>query len=138
MGFAASTNEREDSYERMKNNVMEELKRTFRPEFLNRVDEIIVFHQLEEEHLKQIVDLMLKSLLGRIKEMNIDVEVSDAARQLLVKKGYDQTYGARPLRRAIQKLVEDRLSEEMLKGNVKPGSRVLIDADGDNLVFNNR
>lgn len=138
LGFKATTNEREDAYERMKSNVLEELRRTFRPEFLNRVDEIIVFHQLEEEHLKQIVELMLKSLLGRIKEMNIDVEVTDDAKLLLVKKGYDQAYGARPLRRAIQKMVEDQLSEEMLKGNVKPGGSVLIDTEEDKLVFKGR
>lgn len=138
MGFTASTNEREDAYEKMKGNVMEELRRTFRPEFLNRVDEIIVFHQLEEEHLKQIVDLMLKSLLGRIKEMGINVEVTEEAKLLLVKQGYDQAYGARPLRRAIQKLLEDQLSEEMLKGNVKQGDNMLIDAEGDKLVFKSR
>lgn len=138
LGFATASNEREDAYERMKSNVMEELKRTFRPEFLNRVDEIIVFHQLEEEHLNKIVDLMLKSLLGRIKEMNIDVEVTDEAKKILVKRGYDQTYGARPLRRAIQKMVEDQLSEEMLKGSVKPGGHVLIDVDGDNLIFTSK
>jgi ATP-dependent Clp protease ATP-binding subunit ClpC len=138
LGFAASTNEREDAYEKMKSNVMEELKRTFRPEFLNRVDDIIVFHQLEEEHPKRIVELMLKSLLGRIKEMNINVKVTDKAKELLVEKGYDQVYGARPLRRAIQKMVEDQLSEEMLKGKIKPGSNVLIDAEDDKLVFRNR
>jgi ATP-dependent Clp protease ATP-binding subunit ClpC len=138
MGFATSTNEREDAYEKMKGNVMEELKRTFRPEFLNRVDEIIVFHQLQEEHLKQIVELMLKSLLGRIKEMNVNVAVTDKAKSLLVEKGYDQAYGARPLRRAIQKMVEDQLSEEMLKGEIKPGSDVVIDAEEDKLVFKSR
>lgn len=138
MGFSTSRNEREDAYEKMKENVMEELKRTFRPEFINRVDEIIVFHQLEEEHLKQIVDLMLKSLMGRIKEMNISIDVTDNAKALLVKKGYDQAYGARPLRRAIQKMVEDRLSEEMLKGEIKPGSEVLIDAEEDELVFKSK
>lgn len=135
LGFATSTNEREDAYEKMKDNVLEELKRTFRPEFLNRVDEIIVFHQLEQENLEQIVELMLKSLLNRIKEMNINVEVNDKAKVLLVEKGYDQAYGARPLRRAIQKMVEDQLSEKMLKGDIKPGSDVLIDAEEDKLVF---
>ena len=138
LGFATSTNEREDAYDKMKGNIMEELKRTFRPEFLNRVDDIIVFHQLEEEHLKQIVELMLKSLLGRIKEMNINIEVTDKAKSLLAEKGYDQAYGARPLRRAIQKMLEDQLSEEMLKGDIKPGSDVLIDAKDDKLVFNNK
>lgn len=138
LGFSTSTNEREDAYEKMKGNVMDELKRTFRPEFLNRIDEIIVFHQLEEEHLKQIVELMLKSLFGRIREMNISIEVTDKAKLLLVEKGYDQAYGARPLRRAIQKLVEDQLSEEMLKGVIKSGSDVLIDTEEGNLVFKNK
>ncbi|HWR61299.1 MAG TPA: ATP-dependent Clp protease ATP-binding subunit [Clostridia bacterium] len=138
LGFSTSTNEREDAYEKMKSNIMEELKRTFRPEFLNRIDEIIVFHQLEEEHLKQIVELMLKSLFGRIHEMNIGIDVTDKAKLLLVEKGYDQAYGARPLRRAIQKLVEDQLSEEMLKGNIKPGSDVMVDADDGNLVFKSK
>ena len=138
LGFAAPANEKEDAYERMKENVMEELKRTFRPEFLNRVDDVIVFHQLEEEHLKEIVELMLKSLVDRIKEMGIEVEVSESAKGLLVKKGYDQVYGARPLRRAIQKMVEDQLSEEMLKGNVKPEAKVLIDAEDEKLTFKSR
>lgn len=135
MGFTSSTNEKEEAYERMKENVMEELKKNFRPEFLNRIDDVIVFHQLEEEHLKKIVDLMLKSLVKRIKEIDIEIEVTDEAKSLLVKKGFDPVYGARPLRRAIQKMVEDKLSEEMLAGNVKAGSKVLIDSDGENLVF---
>jgi ATP-dependent Clp protease ATP-binding subunit ClpC len=78
---------------------------------------------------------MLKSLLGRIKEMNINIEVTGKAKALLVEKGYDQAYGARPLRRAIQKLLEDQLSEEMLKGDIKPGSDVLVDAEDDKLIF---
>jgi ATP-dependent Clp protease ATP-binding subunit ClpC len=138
LGFSISTNEREDAYERMKDNVLEDLKKTFRPEFLNRVDEVIVFHQLEQEHLKQIVELMLNSLLGRIKDMDINIEVTDKAKELLVEKGYDQAYGARPLRRAIQKMVEDQLSEEMLKGDIKPGSNVLVDAIEDKLIFKSK
>ena len=138
LGFATSSNEREDAYEKMKENVLEELKKTFRPEFLNRVDEIIVFHQLQEEHIRKIVDLMLKSLLVRIKEMNINVEVTDKARAFLAEKGYDQAYGARPLRRAIQKMVEDQLSEEMLKGKIKPGSEVSVDVEDDKLIFRNK
>lgn len=138
LGFSTSTNEREGAYEKMKENVLEELKKTFRPEFLNRVDEIIVFHQLQEEHLHKIVDLMLNSLLGRIKEMNINVEVSDSAKAFLVEKGYDQAYGARPLRRAIQKMVEDQLSEEMLKGEIKPGAAVLVDVENEKLAFKNK
>jgi len=135
LGFTATVDEKESAYEKMKENVMDELKRSFRPEFLNRIDDIIVFHQLEEEHLKEIVDIMLKSLIKRIREMNIEVEVTEAAKALLMKKGFDTQYGARPLRRAITKLVEDQLSEEILKGNVKSGSKVQIDADEDKLVF---
>ncbi len=135
MGFTSTVGEKEEAYERMKDNVMEELKKTFRPEFLNRIDDVIVFHQLEEHHLKKIVDLMLKSLVKRIGELNIEIEVTDAAKALLVKKGYDPIYGARPLRRAIQKMMEDKLSEEMLAGNVKAGSKVLIDSDGEKLIF---
>jgi ATP-dependent Clp protease ATP-binding subunit ClpC len=135
LGFTASSDEKESVYEKMKDNVMEELRNSFRPEFLNRIDDIIVFHQLEEAHLKEIVEIMLKSLLKRIKEMNIDIEVSDEAKALLMKKGFDQQYGARPLRRAITKLVEDQLSEEILKGNVKAGSKVRIDVEEEKLVF---
>jgi ATP-dependent Clp protease ATP-binding subunit ClpC len=135
LGFTASTDEKESAYEKMKDNVMEELRRNFRPEFLNRIDDIIVFHQLEEEHLKEIVEIMLKSLLKRIKEMNIDIEVTEAAKNLLMKKGFDTQYGARPLRRAITKLVEDQLSEEILKGSVKAGSKVQIDVDEEKLIF---
>jgi ATP-dependent Clp protease ATP-binding subunit ClpC len=135
LGFTSSANEKEDAYQRMKDNVMDELKRIFRPEFLNRLDEIIVFHELGEEHLKSIVDLMLKSLTDRIKEMNIHLDITDEAKKMLVKKGYDPVYGARPLRRAIQKIVEDQLSEEMLKGNIKPESSIIADTEDDKLIF---
>ena len=123
-------------YEAMKERVMDELKRTFRPEFLNRVDEIIVFHSLNEEHMKQIVGLMLKSVAKRIAEFGLYLEFTEAAKDLLVKKGYDQMYGARPLRRVIQHMVEDRLSEEMLQGNIKEGDVITVDAAGDDLTFN--
>ncbi len=135
LGFITNANEKENEYERMKDNIMEDLRRTFRPEFLNRIDEVIVFHQLEEEHLKQIVELMLKTLVNRIKELDIDIEVSDKAKTLLVKNGYDQVYGARPLRRSIQKMVEDKLAEEMLKGNIKEGNKIFIDEENEKLVF---
>lgn len=135
MGFTSSTNEKEEAYERMKDNLLEELRKSFRPEFLNRVDDVIVFHQLEEEHLKSIIGLMLKSLIKRIEELDIMVEVTENTKELLVKKGFDPVYGARPLRRAIQKMLEDKLSEEMLAGHIKPGSKVVIDSDGDKLIF---
>ena len=122
-------------YEAMKERVTEELKRTFRPEFLNRVDEIIVFHSLNEEHIKRIVGLMLKSVTKRIAEYGLYLEFTDTAKDLLAKKGYDQMYGARPLRRVIQRMVEDRLSEEMLQGKIKEGDVITVDAAGDALAF---
>lgn len=135
LGFTSAIDEKESAYEKMKENIMEELRRDFRPEFLNRIDDIIVFHQLDEENLKQIIEVMLKSMVKRIKELNIELEITDEAKNLLMKKGFDLQYGARPLRRAITKLIEDQMSEEILKGNVKMGSMVKIDADKDELVF---
>ncbi|HPU36316.1 MAG TPA: AAA family ATPase, partial [Bacillota bacterium] len=118
---------RESSYESMKAKVTEELKRTFRPEFLNRIDETIVFHSLTPEHIREIVDLMLKEVAERMKENEVEIEVTEPVKDLLAKEGYDENYGARPLRRAILRLVEDRLSEELLKGTFQKGDRVRLD-----------
>ncbi|MGI6668432.1 MAG: ATP-dependent Clp protease ATP-binding subunit [Acetivibrionales bacterium] len=134
IGFAAE----EDSarnYEDMKNNVMSELKRTFRPEFLNRVDDIIVFHPLEEEHIKGIVDIMVNALAKRLVQNEIKLEISDNARTYLAKKGFDPVFGARPLRRYIQSMVEDKIAEKMLDGSVKPGDTVKVEASGEKLEF---
>jgi len=120
---------RDKSYEDMKDKVTGELRRTFRPEFLNRIDEIIVFHALDEEHIKKIVDLMIKEVAIRLAENNISIEVTDEAKEILAKEGFDKMYGARPLRRAIQRYVEDRLSEELLKGTFKTGEKVRIGAN---------
>ncbi len=130
-GQAAAAN----NYEAMKDRVMEELRHTFRPEFLNRVDEIIVFHSLDEEDMKQIVSLMLRSVARRIAEYGLYLEFTECARDLLVRKGFDTIYGARPLRRVIQRMVEDRLSEEMLEDKIKSGDLVVVDAQDDELVF---
>jgi ATP-dependent Clp protease ATP-binding subunit ClpC len=135
LGFAAASDEKARTYEDMKSNVMGELKKTFRPEFLNRVDEIIVFHPLDEEHIKSIVGIMINNLADRLKQNNITIEVTDEAKMLLAKKGFDQTYGARPLRRSIQSLVEDRLAEEMLEGRISAGDKVRIDTKDDDLVL---
>jgi ATP-dependent Clp protease ATP-binding subunit ClpC len=125
----------EHNYKDMKGKVMEELKKAFRPEFLNRIDEIIVFHALEKKHLREIVTLMSDQLVKRLKEQNIDISLTDAAKDKISVEGYDPEYGARPLRRAIQKHIEDRLSEELLKGNVLTGHQVLIDVeDGEFIV----
>lgn len=138
LGFSASGNEAEESYERMKENVLEELRKTFRPELLNRLDEIIVFHQLDEADLSKIVTLMLKDVAKRLEDLDIHVEFTEASKKVLTKAGFDLNYGARPLRRAIQKTVEDRLSEEMLGGRIKKGDHILVDADGEELKFNKK
>ncbi|NSW92392.1 MAG: ATP-dependent Clp protease ATP-binding subunit [Firmicutes bacterium] len=135
LGFAAGEEDKARSYEEMKNNVMGELKKTFRPEFLNRVDEIIVFHPLDQEHIKQIVGLMLENLAARLKQNGISIEVTDNAKAFIAKKGFDPIYGARPLRRAIQNMIEDRLAEEMLDGTIKAGDNVLVDVNEENIVF---
>ncbi|MGD6960534.1 ATP-dependent protease ATP-binding subunit ClpC [Rossellomorea aquimaris] len=121
-------------YKDMKGKVMEELKRAFRPEFLNRIDEIIVFHSLEKDHLKEIVTLMSNQLTKRLKEQDIHLELSAAAKEKIADEGFDPEYGARPLRRAIQKHVEDRLSEELLRGKVLTGQNILIDVEDSEFV----
>ncbi|HQA47895.1 MAG TPA: AAA family ATPase, partial [Bacillota bacterium] len=136
LGFTdAGEDAKKDEYQKMKEGIMEELKKTFRPEFLNRVDETIVFHQLEEDHIIKIVDLMLAELSKRVEDLQISLEVTDQAKQLIAKEGFDPMYGARPLRRAIQNMIEDRLSEEMLSGKVKEGDTVMVDAKDGKIVL---
>ncbi|WP_342475485.1 ATP-dependent protease ATP-binding subunit ClpC [Weizmannia sp. FSL K6-0777] len=125
----------EADYKDMKDKVLEELKKAFRPEFLNRVDETIVFHSLEKKQLNEIVTLMAKELSDRLKEHHIELVLTDAAKEKVAEKGYDPEYGARPLRRSIQKNIEDRLSEEMLKGNIKEGQKVLVDVKDGEFTF---
>ena len=124
----------EQQYKDMKGKMLEELKKAFRPEFLNRVDEMIVFHSLEKEHLKEIVTLMTATLTKRLQEQEIELELTEAAQEKITKEGYDPEYGARPLRRALQKHVEDRLSEELLKGTVLTGQNVVFDVENDEFV----
>ncbi len=126
LGFASGDDEGKN-YGDMKNKVMDEVKHMFKPEFLNRIDEIIVFHQLNKEHMSKIVDIMLGDIVKRVKnQMDIKLKISDDAKQLLIDKGYDEKYGARPLRRTIQTLVEDELAEKILEGAVKEGDTVNI------------
>lgn len=132
LGFTMGDTEKK--YQDMKDKVMDELKRSFRPEFLNRIDEVIVFHSLEPEHIEQIVTLMTEELRKRLKEQNIDFQLSDEAKKMLAKEGFDPAYGARPLRRAIQRNIEDKLSEELLKGTIHKGDTVSIDAEDGKLV----
>ncbi|MDE5127237.1 ATP-dependent protease ATP-binding subunit ClpC [Paenibacillus larvae] len=133
LGFTVVADAEKD-YNYMKDKVMDELKKSFRPEFLNRIDEIIVFHSLDEKHIAQIVTLMAEDLRKRLKEQDVDFGLSDRAVKFLAKEGFDPTYGARPLRRAIQKHIEDRLSEELLKGNINKGDSLTIDEQGGELV----
>ncbi|PGL67738.1 ATP-dependent protease ATP-binding subunit ClpC [Bacillus sp. AFS055030] len=133
VGF--NINDGEKDYKDMKGKVLEELKKAFRPEFLNRIDETIVFHSLEKKHIKEIVHLMVNSLTKRLKEQEIELELSDAAIDKISDEGFDAEYGARPLRRAIQKQVEDRLSEELLKGNVEKGRKVILDVKDNEYVI---
>ncbi len=116
-----------EGYQRMKEAVLEEMRHHFRPEFLNRVDEIIVFHALAEEHLKEIVEIQLQRLRQRLAERHIEIELTDAAKTHLVRAGYDPNYGARPLKRAIQKEIETPLGRRMLKGEVRDGQKVVVD-----------
>jgi len=115
--------------------ITEELRRTFRPEFLNRIDEIIIFRPLTSEQIKSIVDILISRVRRELRGQNMDLELSEAAKDVLAKEGFDPTFGARPLRRAIQRLVEDQLSDELLRGNFSSGDTVLVDASDGKFVF---
>ncbi|MTI60609.1 MAG: ATP-dependent Clp protease ATP-binding subunit [Firmicutes bacterium] len=136
LGFKAQEDE-ESKYTDMKDKVISELKKTFRPEFLNRLDEIIVFHALNKDHINQIVDLMLNDLRKRLSEKEIEIKVSDKAKQLLAEDGFDAQFGARPLRRSIQKLIENPLSERILQGEIKEGQVIKVDEDQGSMSFIN-
>jgi len=138
IGFAThvdSKGNRQIEYKKMKEKVLGEMKKTFRPEFLNRIDATVVFHALTKEHIRQIVDLMLNQVASSLKEKDISLEVTDAARDFLGDKGYDPVFGARPLRRTIQNLVEDQLSEALLRSEFRSGDTVEVDCDGEKIVM---
>ena len=129
LGFSSNeNNEREKEYKNIKREVISELKKELRPEFINRIDEIIVFHKLTEGELSQIIDIMFEQIKSRISVRNIKIEIDKTAKNLIIKKGTDINYGARPLRRAIQNMIEDRLAEEILEGNLKSGDSAKITA----------
>ena len=135
LGFI-SVEDREQSYKEMEKNVMDEVKKLFRPEFINRIDEIIVFHALTQEHIEEIASIMIATLTRRITEhTGINLSLSDGAIKLLAEKGYDKAYGARPLRRTIQSEIEDHMSEEILDGKIKEGDNIFIDVLDDKLTF---
>ena len=135
LGFGA-VNEEEADYKKMKDSVMEEVKRLFKPEFLNRIDDIIVFHMLNKEEIKKIVGLLLKEFVNRCKtQMNIEVKVRDSVKELIAKEGFDPKYGARPLKRAIQNKIEDAMAEEILEGRMKAGDEVVIGLSKQKIKF---
>lgn len=139
IGFSDLTSAVDNQYESMKSTIEESLKRLFNPEFLNRVDDSIVFHQLQKEHINKIIDIQVRKLFTRVDQLGITLEFSQSAKDFLADKGYDEKYGARPLRRALQKYVEDELAESMLNGESKEGSRLRIEysGTGDKLTFVN-
>lgn len=137
MGFSADSTKEEEkaAYDKMKTRVMDALKATFRPEFLNRVDETIVFHALEKEHILSIVDLMMKDLRKRLQEQEIALDVTVEAKEKLVEEGFDPAYGARPLRRTIQRFVEDPLAEDLLQGRYNAGDTVKVDVTKEGITL---
>ena len=138
LGFGTNKDKEEetkDQYDKMKESIMGELKQKFKPEFLNRIDDIIVFHPLEEYHIYEIVKLMTREVIERLKSLNIDLKMSEEAVKLIAQEGMDLEYGARPLKRAIQKELEDTLSEAILKGDIKKGSSVVAEIEDNKIVY---
>ena len=135
LGFTTGDDAKKDKYEKLKETVNEELKKAFRPEFLNRIDDIIVFSHLSKEEIREIVDLMMKDLFKRLSERELSIEVTDEVKDFLAKDGYNEAYGARPLRRLIQKRIEDPLAEEILTNAYQPGDTILLKLVDDKIVF---
>jgi len=141
IGFASPKDKaktQQESYESMKEKVLGAMKKVFRPEFLNRLDEIIVFHELTEEQLRSIVDLLVKDLQKRLAERKLGLELTKKAKVWLAKEGYDPLYGARPLRRAIERYVENPVSTKILRGEFNQGDTIMVDLVGKALTFTAR
>ncbi len=137
LGFTMSTNQKEEAqkeYENIKKDVMGELKKQFRPEFINRIDEIIVFHKLTDDDIKQIINIMINQVEARLKSQDIKVEIDESVKELIAKNGVDTNYGARPLKRAIQNILEDKIAEEILNGNIKPRKKSKILSNEGKLI----
>lgn len=135
LGFSVSGDEKKDKYEHLKDTVMEELKKAFRPEFLNRIDDIIVFAHLSKPEIREIVDLMLNDLFKRLESQNLKIEVTDEVKDYLGNSGYSEAYGARPLRRLIQKRIEDGLAEEILSGKYTKDDKIILKLENDKIIF---
>ena len=134
LGFSEVKEENIREYEEIKKDVMSSIKKEFKPEFINRIDEIIVFHKLTEEEIKQIAEIMLKQVMNRLKEKEIVIEIDDKAKELIISKGTDPKYGARPLKRAIQTLLEDKIAEEIIEGNIKTKNKITVEEGKMKLV----
>ncbi len=135
LGFG-NVEDKEADYKKMKESVMEEVRRLFKPEFLNRIDDIIVFHMLSKEEIKKIVGLLLKDFIKRCKnQMDIEVKVSDGVKELIAKEGFEPKYGARPLKRAIQNKIEDAMAEEILEGRIHAGDKVSVGLNKEKIRF---
>lgn len=135
LGFSTAEDEKKDKYEKLKDTVMEEMKKAFRPEFLNRIDDIIVFAHLSKEEIREIVELMLKDLFKRLEERELSIEVTDEVKDFLAKDGYSEAYGARPLRRLIQKKIEDTLAEEILTSQYSAGDVIILKMEDGKIAF---
>jgi ATP-dependent Clp protease ATP-binding subunit ClpC len=133
IGFTMGTDEQ--NYEKMRDKIMDEAKKAFRPEFMNRLDDIIVFNSLTKPDLIEILDLEIQKVMGRLKAKKIQLELDPKAKDFLVEKGYDPTYGARPMRRAVERYLEDPLAEEILRGKFQEGTPINVTVEGDKLVF---
>ncbi len=135
LGFSVAEDEQKDKYEKLKDTVMEEMKKAFRPEFLNRIDDIIVFAHLSKPEIREIVDLMLNDLFKRLESKNLTIEVTEEVKDYLGEAGYSEAYGARPLRRLIQKRIEDGLAEEILSGKYSEGNKIVLKLKDEKIVF---
>jgi len=136
MGFSPITDQ--NSYEQMREKILDEAKKTFRPEFLNRLDDIVVFRSLTKPDLIQILDLEISKVMQRLKARNIVLQFDEKAKDLLVSKGYDPQFGARPMRRGVERYLEDPLAEEILKGAFHEGEPIIISAENDKLTFSQK
>jgi ATP-dependent Clp protease ATP-binding subunit ClpC len=136
LGFSPISDE--STYEKMRERILDEAKRTFRPEFLNRLDDVIVFRSFTKPDLIQILTLESDKVVERLRHKNIKLELDDKAKDFLVEKGYDPQYGARPMRRAVERFLEDPLAEEILRGSLQPGEPIRVTSDKEKLVFNQK
>jgi ATP-dependent Clp protease ATP-binding subunit ClpC len=134
LGFGAASRD-EENYEHMRDKILDETKKVFKPEFINRLDDLIVFHTLTKPDLLKIVDLEVAKVTKRVRAKRIEISLDQAAHDFLIEKGYDPTYGARPMRRAVERFLEDPLAEEILRAHIKEGDRVTISAEKTKLTF---